>query len=119
MLVCNVLLFVTIMLCRRMQENGSVKYLYKAGLVPAFLINNKQNIMEQEKSMFHMKGISYKKFMVMLLTSFFIMYIVMFLNMDKLSHNHTSTTRVYMPLLMVASMAVVMMTMMGEMYPDK
>ena len=75
--------------------------------------------MEQEKTLTHMKGMSYKKFMVMMLISFLIMYIVMFLNMDKLSHYHTSTTRVYMALLMVAPMAVVMMTMMGKMYPDK
>ncbi|HEX6334711.1 MAG TPA: DUF305 domain-containing protein [Flavisolibacter sp.] len=75
--------------------------------------------MEQEKTMTQMKGMSYKKFIVMMLISFFIMYIVMFLNMDKLGHYHTSTTRVYMALLMVAPMAVVMMTMMGKMYPDK
>lgn len=43
----------------------------------------------------------------------------MFLNIDNISHYHTSTTRVYMALLMVAPMAVVMMLMMGKMYPDK
>lgn len=66
-----------------------------------------------------MKGMSYTKFMVMMLISFFIMYIVMFLNMERLSHYHTSSTRIYMALLMVAPMAVVMMMMMGKMYPDK
>jgi uncharacterized protein (DUF305 family) len=75
--------------------------------------------METKKGMSHMKGMSYKKFMAMMLLSFLIMYIVMFLNMDKLGHYHTSTTRVYMALLMVAPMAVVMMTMMGNMYPHK
>jgi uncharacterized protein (DUF305 family) len=75
--------------------------------------------MEQEKTMSHMKGMSYSKFIVMMLISFFIMYIVMFLNIDKLSHYHTSTTRVYMALLMVTPMAVVMMSMMGKMYPNK
>ena len=69
--------------------------------------------------MSHTKGTSYKKFMVMMLISFLIMYLVMFLNIDKLSHYHTSMTRIYMALLMVAPMAVVMMTMMGKMYPDK
>lgn len=67
----------------------------------------------------HMKELSYKKFVIMMLISFLIMYIVMFLNIDKISHYHTSTTRIYMALLMVAPMAVVMMTMMGKMYPDK
>lgn len=75
--------------------------------------------MEQEKNIPQMKGMPYQKFMVMMLLSFLIMYLVMFLNMEKLGHYHTSTTRVYMTLLMVAPMAVVMMTMMGKMYPDK
>ena len=69
--------------------------------------------------MTQMKGMSDKKFMVMMLTSFLIMYILMFLNMDKLGHYHTSTTRIYMALLMVAPMAVMMMTMVGKMYTDK
>ncbi len=69
--------------------------------------------------MSNMHGMSYSKFMVMLLISFFIMYIVMFLNIVKLSHYHTSTTRVYMAILMVAPMAVYMMLMMGKMYPNK
>ncbi len=54
-----------------------------------------------------------------MLISFFIMYFVMFLNMDKSEHYHTSATRIYMALLMVAPMGVVMMLMMGKMYPNK
>lgn len=55
----------------------------------------------------------------MLVISFIIMYAVMFLNVDDASHIYLSTTRTYMSLLMVSSMAVVMMLMMGKMYPDK
>lgn len=66
-----------------------------------------------------MQGMSYKKFSVMMAISFVIMYLVMFLNTDRLSHYHTSTTRIYMSILMVAPMAVVMMGMMGKMYPNK
>lgn len=66
-----------------------------------------------------MKSMSYKKFGITMLISFFIMYIVMFLNMDKAEHYHTSLTRTYMALLMVSTMAIVMMLMMGKMYPDK
>ena len=62
---------------------------------------------------------SYKKFLLMMLISFIIMYTVMFLNMDKLDHYHTSATRIYMALLMVTPMGIVMMLMMGKMYPDK
>lgn len=66
-----------------------------------------------------MKGMSYKMFAVMMLVSFFVMYIVMFLNVAKAEHYHTSLTRIYMALLMVSAMAVVMILMMGKMYPSK
>ncbi len=62
---------------------------------------------------------TYKKFLVMMIISFIIMYTVMFLNVDRLAHYHTSINRIYMALLMVAPMAVVMMAMMGKMYPSK
>lgn len=75
--------------------------------------------MEQGRKMGGMQGMNYSRFIVMLLISFFVMYIVMFLNIDRLSHYHTSTTRVYMAILMVAPMAVVMMLMMGKMYHNK
>jgi hypothetical protein len=67
----------------------------------------------------NMQGMSYRKFIVIMIISFVIMYTVMFLNMDQFRHYHTSTTRIYMVLLMVAPMAVVMMLMMGKMYPIK
>lgn len=66
-----------------------------------------------------MPGMSYKKFSIMMIISFLIMYTVMFLNLDKLGDYHTSATRIYMAILMVAPMAVVMMAMMGKMYPNK
>ncbi len=75
--------------------------------------------MEENKNMQIMKGMNYKMFLVMMSISFFIMYIVMFLNMDKLEHYHTSATRIYMALLMEASMGVVMMLLMGKMYLNK
>ncbi len=62
---------------------------------------------------------TYRKFVVMMILSFLIMYTVMFLNMDSITHYHTSATRIYMAILMVAPMAVAMMLMMGKMYPDK
>lgn len=74
-----------------------------------------------EKNVGHneMIKMSYGKFFLMMLISLFIMYIVMFLNMDKLGHYHTSITRVYMSLLMVAPMGIVMMLLMGKMYHDR
>ena len=66
-----------------------------------------------------MHEMSYKKFSLMLIISFFIMYAVMFLNIDKIGDYHTSATRIYMAIIMVAAMAFVMMLMMGKMYPNK
>ncbi|MGN6210962.1 MAG: DUF305 domain-containing protein [Parafilimonas sp.] len=66
-----------------------------------------------------MNNMSYKKFTIMMFISFIIMYVVMFLNMDSVDHYHTSVTRIYMAILMVAPMAIVMMTIMGNMYPNK
>lgn len=59
----------------------------------------------------------YRKFALMMIISFLIMYIVMFLNIDRFSHYHTSLTRIYMAILMVAPMAIYMLVMMRKMYP--
>jgi len=75
--------------------------------------------MEKHKNLHNMQNMSYKKFVVMMAISFIIMYIVMFLNVIEIKHYHTSVTRIYMAILMVAPMAVVMMLMMGKMYTDK
>lgn len=75
--------------------------------------------MENKENTQKMQGMSYKKFSLMMLISFIIMYAVMFLNVDKASHIYISITRTYMALLMVSPMAIVMMLMMGKMYPNK
>jgi hypothetical protein len=62
---------------------------------------------------------SYKTFLIMMILSFIIMYTVMFLNVDSIDHVYLSTTRFYMALLMVSPMAIVMLLLMGKMYPDK
>lgn len=61
----------------------------------------------------------YRKFSLMMCISFVVMYLVMFLNMDRAENYHTSATRIYMAVLMVAPMALVMIGMMGDMYPNK
>lgn len=65
------------------------------------------------------KMMGYKKLLVMIAISFIIMYAVMFLNVDDVSDIFLSTSRTYMALLMSLPMAVVMIAMMGKMYPDK
>lgn len=57
--------------------------------------------------------------MYMLAISFIIMYGVMFLNVADSSHIYLSLTRTYMALLMVAPMAIFMLLLMGNMYPNK
>lgn len=66
-----------------------------------------------------MENNNYRRFAIMLIISFFIMYGVMFLNVDKLDHICVSTTRAYMALLMVSPMALLMLTLMGGMYKNK
>ena len=62
---------------------------------------------------------SYKKFALMMATSFVIMYAIMFLNVAEWDHVMLSTTRTYMTLLMIAPMAITMMLFMWGMYKNK
>ena len=55
----------------------------------------------------------------MLVISFLIMYTVMYLNVDRGDHVFLSLTRTYMSLLMVTPMALLMLLLMGKMYPSK
>ena len=62
---------------------------------------------------------SYKKFVLMILTSTFIMYLAMYLNNYALDHVYWSETRFYMSILMGSIMAVVMLLFMLAKYPSK
>ncbi|RKD15299.1 DUF305 domain-containing protein [Pelobium manganitolerans] len=64
-------------------------------------------------------GNPYPKFLLMLAISFILMYGIMFLNVDETDHIYLSVTRTYMSILMVSAMALVMLPMMGKMYPNK
>ncbi len=75
--------------------------------------------MENIENMKKMQGMSYKKFSLMMAVSFIAMYLIMFLNIVDINHFYVSATRIYMAFLMAASMGVIMMLMMGKMYPDK
>ncbi|MEO7522658.1 MAG: DUF305 domain-containing protein [Ferruginibacter sp.] len=73
----------------------------------------------EKENMKKMQKMGYRKFSLMMLISFMIMYGVMFLNVDEVNHIYLSTTRTYMALLMISAMSIVMMLMMEKMYPDK
>ncbi len=75
--------------------------------------------MENNKNMDKDKNKNYKKFGIMMFTSFVIMYAVMFLNADQLDHIMLSNTRTYMTILMIAPMAVSMLLFMQSMYQNK
>ncbi len=62
---------------------------------------------------------NYQKFSLMLAVSFVIMYLVMFLNVEALSHVYLSLTRTYMAILMVSPMALLMLMLMPSMYKNK
>ncbi len=57
--------------------------------------------------------------MGMLAVSYIVMFSVMFLNIDQLSHLYFGLTRFYMAALMIAPMALIMLGFMGMMYKNK
>lgn len=61
----------------------------------------------------------YLKFGIMIGTSTFLMYWLMFLNVFQFDHVTFSETRVYMALIMGAVMAIVMLLFMWPMYKNK
>ena len=54
----------------------------------------------------------------MLILSIFMMYAVMYLNVDQLDHIYLNITRLYMTLLMVSLMALLMLGIMKMMYKN-
>ena len=72
--------------------------------------NNNQN---------KMKGSKYGKFFLMLGLSFVAMYITMYLNTYEFDHVYFSLTRFYMTCLGISAMAVIMLSLMLNMYKNK
>ncbi len=66
-----------------------------------------------------MKMNKYLKFLLMILTSTFLMYWLMYLNVYEASHIFFSQTRLFMALIMGSVMAVVMLLFMWKMYDDQ
>ncbi|RNF40366.1 DUF305 domain-containing protein [Planococcus salinus] len=62
---------------------------------------------------------NYVKFGIMIATSTFLMYWLMFLNVFQFEHITFSETRIYMALIMGSVMAIVMMLFMWPMYKNK
>lgn len=73
--------------------------------------------MENQQSKKEM--MSYRKFALTMGISFMVMYFIMFINIVDIDHFYISLTRIYMALLMVSPMAIIMLLMMGKMYPNR
>ena len=63
-------------------------------------------------------GGSYPKFLLMILTSGAVMYIVMYLNTYQLDHVAWSWTRFFVTMMSTATMAVIMLGLMWGMYKN-
>jgi len=72
----------------------------------------------EEKNHKEMSG-NYGKFFLMLGLSFVAMYITMYLNTYEIDHVYFSMTRFYMTCLGIAAMAVIMLSLMLNMYRNK
>lgn len=66
-----------------------------------------------------MENSKYTTFAKMIAAGTIIMFVLMYLNTYSLDHIFFSETRAYMALIMGATMAVVMLTFMWKMYPNK
>ncbi|MCP9200547.1 DUF305 domain-containing protein [Gramella sp. GC03-9] len=73
----------------------------------------------EENNNKNMKGNNYGKFFLMLGLSFVAMYITMYLNTYEFDHVYFSLTRFYMTCLGIAAMAVIMLSLMLNMYNNK
>ncbi|WP_031428479.1 DUF305 domain-containing protein [Flavimarina sp. Hel_I_48] len=72
-----------------------------------------------EKNNIGTKKSNYGKFIVMLVLSFIAMYITMYLNTYEWNHVYFSLTRFYMACLGISAMAVIMLSLMLQMYKNR
>lgn len=72
----------------------------------------------EERNHKEMSG-NYGKFFLMLALSFVAMYITMYLNTYQIDHVYFSLTRFYMSSLGIAAMAVIMLSLMLNMYKNR
>ncbi|WP_010229987.1 DUF305 domain-containing protein [Gillisia marina] len=73
----------------------------------------------KEKSQHEMSGNNYPKFYLMLGLSFVAMYITMYLNTYQIDHVYFSLTRFYMSCLGISAMAIIMLSLMLNMYKNR
>jgi uncharacterized protein (DUF305 family) len=62
---------------------------------------------------------NYGKLGLTLGVSFVLMYAIMFMNVNNISHVYLNMTRFYMTVMMISAMAILMILLMPMMYPNK
>jgi uncharacterized protein (DUF305 family) len=67
----------------------------------------------------HTEHHPYRGFILMIAISFVVMYAIMLMAVDRSAHVRLNSMTTYMTLMMTASMAVVMIGLMGSMYRNK
>jgi hypothetical protein len=81
-------------------------------------LQNLQVLVHVKSKNCYEKG-NYGEFALISIISFVLMYWIMFLNVNDISHIYINMTRFYMTVMMISAMAVLMLSMMPGMYPDK
>lgn len=74
---------------------------------------------EQIQHVEHHQGMSHKKFVLMIVISFFAMYILMYAMVDRFENVVPNINQFYMAGLMTAAMVIIEILIMGKMYANK
>lgn len=74
---------------------------------------------EQIQQVDHNHGMSHKKFILMIIISFFAMYILMYAMVDRFENTLPNINQFYMAGLMTAAMMIIEILIMGKMYANK
>jgi len=67
----------------------------------------------------HHHGMSYRKFILMVLLSFIAMYVLMYAMVDRVENALPNINQLYMAGLMTAAMAIIEVLLMGKMYRSR
>lgn len=74
---------------------------------------------DQHATQHNRHQMSYKRFILMIILSFFAMYVLMYAMVDRFENAVPNINQVYMAGLMTAAMVVIEMLLMGKMYSNR
>ncbi len=79
----------------------------------------KEHVQHQHQPANHNHGMSHKKFILMIIISFFAMYVLMYAMVDRFENALPNINQFYMAGLMTAAMVIIEILIMGKMYANK